>query len=153
MKGLKNPSCGFSIYNSARPVHHLLWNCSTISIVWPQPDTSTLIIIILWNALSTIDLYPSYTLKKTSPFKHFLPSFDPSSPCTFCCLCPCSRCHSNNYYVSVSFPHSPLWNMHQNSTMSWCFVIQPPLPLHTYHSSCHGCKDNNNVLLQLTLGI
>ncbi len=77
-------------------------------------------VVMLWNAFSPIDLSPSFTtIKKTLQQKFwntFTKRFNPSNPCTFCCLCPCSQCHTSN--INISFA---------------CVTLRPSCHRQNYH--------------------
>ena len=77
----------------------------------------------LWNHLPSLDLslpFASIIMSLKSFFwSHFLQNFDPSNPCTFHMMCPCSKCL--NHHSTVNF--KPLCWLQFSLTDMYCNII------------------------------
>ncbi len=110
-KCLKHPSDSFNVFN-----HVTLHSGSTrsssnckLEIKFQRTSTNDINILIAYlyyGIHSHLDLSLSFTSIKRSLNQQlwdpFIAHFDSDNSCTFCCLCPCSRCHS--HFINVSLP-------------------------------------------------
>jgi len=114
IKSLKNPTSSFNINNyiwgtfftdpSRLAKSHKLQHSYNSNNISRHSYFNR--ICCLWNTLPVINLdYPIGIIKKQLKdflFNHFTTNFDPANNCSFCFLCPCSRCQS--------IPRSPNFN-------------------------------------------
>ena len=80
---------------------------------WPSSNSQHSFfccLVRLWNSLPPLELslsYPSIKLPvflKKAFWSHFIIYFDPSVPCTYHIICPCSKCSRLPVWVNFSSP-------------------------------------------------
>ena len=102
VKQLQSPDPSFPILKHISFVTSSTRSSSSSKLKWLSPQSNLTHhsyfcrIVRLWNILPTIDLSSSFQsiklfLRKVF-WSHFLTHFDPSVPCSFHILCPCSKC-------------------------------------------------------------